>query len=196
MEDNNGIYREDSHDWVFSWSNSTVFQAGPSKSNELVFRTRQQLQLTSRHLRIQRLNVRHRSSRRRSSEKMFTAGGAQSYENAPATNSAHLIIIGSPGDRPSSARVPTIKQARSFANGVILPDGTVFIVGGQPYSVTFMDTDAVTTPELWDPVNQTFTILPVHQIPRPYHSIALFITRRNGLDGWWRSMWKLCDEPS
>ncbi|CZT04314.1 uncharacterized protein RAG0_10814 [Rhynchosporium agropyri] len=155
IEDNNGIYREDSHDWLFSWSNSTVFLAGPSKSNLMVFRTRQQLDLASRHL-IQRLNVRYRSSRRRSSEKMFTAGGAQSYENAPATNSAHLIIIGSPGDRPN----------------------------------------AVTTPELWDPVNQTFTILPVHQIPRTNHSIALLITRRNGLDGWWRSMWKLCDEPS
>lgn len=37
----------------------------------------------------------------------------------------------------------------------------------------FTDTNAVLTPELWDPATQTFTILAPHIMPRTYHSIAL-----------------------
>jgi hypothetical protein len=62
--------------------------------------------------------------------------------------------------------------ARAFANGVVLPNGKVFITGGQTYAVPFTDTNSILTPELWDPVAQTFTVLPPHLVPRNYHSIV------------------------
>lgn len=65
--------------------------------------------------------------------------------------------------------------ARAFGNAVVLPNGKVFVAGGQPYPVPFTDTNAVLNPELWDPVSQTFTILPAETVPRTYHSIALLM---------------------
>ena len=65
--------------------------------------------------------------------------------------------------------------ARAFGNSVVLPNGKVFVTGGQPYPVPFTDTNAVLTPELWDPASQTFTILPPETNPRTYHSVALLM---------------------
>ncbi|KAL2072997.1 hypothetical protein VTL71DRAFT_10321 [Oculimacula yallundae] len=174
-DDNNGIYREDSHGWIFSWSNSSVFQAGPSKAMNWYSALGNGSTVPAGTRGTNDAMCGIAALYDAVAGKIFTAGGAQSYENAPATNAAHLITIGSPNNAASVITLPTMNYARSFANGVILPDGTVFIIGGQPYPVTFTDTNAVMTPELWNPVNQTFTMLPVHQIPRTYHSIALLL---------------------
>ena len=107
--------------------------------------------------------------------KIFTTAGAPSYENAAASAAAHLITIGSPGSTPSVAMLPSLHYARSFANAVVLPDGKVFVMGGQPYPVTFTDTNAIFQPEMWDPSTQTFDLMPPHQIPRCYHSVALLL---------------------
>lgn len=68
-----------------------------------------------------------------------------------------------------------MNHARAFANAVVLPDGTVFVTGGQTHPITFTDTTAIYEPELWDPETQEFTVLPPHQKPRTYHSIALLL---------------------
>lgn len=107
--------------------------------------------------------------------KIFTAGGATSYQNADATANANLITITKPGITPQVEQLPSMVYARSFANGVVLPNGKVFIVGGQPYAVPFTDTGAVLNPELWDPEANEFTILPPHDVPRTYHSVALLM---------------------
>lgn len=65
--------------------------------------------------------------------------------------------------------------ARAFANGVVLPNGKVFVTGGQSYAVPFSDNTAIMNPELWDPVTQSFVIVPAHDIPRTYHSVALLM---------------------
>jgi len=64
---------------------------------------------------------------------------------------------------------------RAFANGVVLPNGQVLIVGGQAYAVPFSDALSVLVPELWDPVDETFTQLTPMQTPRNYHSTALLL---------------------
>ncbi|KAH6721767.1 carbohydrate-binding module family 32 protein [Leptodontidium sp. MPI-SDFR-AT-0119] len=173
--DNAGIYRADNHGWIFAWSNSSIFQAGPSAAMNW-------------YSALGSGSVTPAGTRASSDSmcgvavlydaaagKIFTAGGAPSYENAPATNSAHLITITSPSTPPTVATLPSMTYARSFANGVVLPDGKIFIIGGQPYPVTFTDTNAVMQPELWDTVSNTFTVLPAHKIPRCYHSTALLL---------------------
>ena len=49
--------------------------------------------------------------------------------------------------------------ARAFHTSVVLPDGTVLIMGGQPFPVPFSDYAGVLAAELWDPVKETFTVL-------------------------------------
>ena len=49
--------------------------------------------------------------------------------------------------------------ARAFHTSVVLPDGTVLIMGGQPYPVPFSDYLGVLAAELWDPATETFHVL-------------------------------------
>jgi len=65
--------------------------------------------------------------------------------------------------------------ARGFANSVVLPDGTVFITGGQVTVHPFDDATAQLTPELWDPTTRAFTPMAPLSIPRNYHSTALLL---------------------
>jgi galactose oxidase len=64
---------------------------------------------------------------------------------------------------------------RAFANSVLLPNGQVFVVGGQAYAKTFSDDRSVLAPELWDPRTEVFTRLAPMQVPRNYHSVALLL---------------------
>jgi galactose oxidase len=107
--------------------------------------------------------------------KIFTAGGSPSYQYSNATNLAYLITISAPPSTPNVTKLTPMTYKRAFANSVILPNGKIFVTGGQTYAVPFTDTNAVMNPELWDPDTQTFTILPPHTVPRNYHSIALLM---------------------
>lgn len=107
--------------------------------------------------------------------KILTLGGSPSYQDSSATTSVHLITINAPNTTPTVSTLTSMHYARAFANAVILPNGKVFVTGGQTYAVPFSDATAILTPELWDPATQTFTVLPAHTVPRVYHSVALLM---------------------
>jgi len=107
--------------------------------------------------------------------KIVTAGGATSYQDVDATSNVHLITLGAPNTTPTVEKLTSMNFQRAFANAVVLPNGKVFIVGGQVHAVPFSDATAILTPELWDPTTRTFTILPAHIVPRTYHSFALLM---------------------
>ncbi|KAB8295126.1 hypothetical protein EYC80_007057 [Monilinia laxa] len=174
--DAQGAFRTDNHAWLFSWKNGSVFQAGPSKAMNWYGTTGTGSQVAA--------GLRNSDTDSMCGNavmydavngKIFTAGGSTSYQNSEATNNVHLITIGTPHVAPTVQTLTSMTYKRAFANGVVLPDGKVIVTGGQPYAVPFTDTNAVLTPELWDPATQTFTILPPHTIPRTYHSMALLM---------------------
>jgi galactose oxidase len=68
-----------------------------------------------------------------------------------------------------------MSYARAFGNAVVLPDGKVFVAGGQSYPVPFSDDKAILTPELFDPTTQKFTSMASNAIPRVYHSTAILL---------------------
>jgi galactose oxidase len=107
--------------------------------------------------------------------KIATFEGSPNYEQSTATNNVHLITIGSPPAVPSVVKLSSITNQRAFANGVVLPNGKIMITGGQSFAVPFSDNTAIMNPGLWDPVSQTLTILPAHDVPRTYHSVALLM---------------------
>lgn len=107
--------------------------------------------------------------------KILTAGGAADYENSDARTNAYMITIGDSKTTPTVTKTASMTYARSFANGVVLPDGTVFVTGGQARAKPFDDATAALTPELWNPTTGKWTPLNPMAIPRTYHSVAILL---------------------
>ena len=71
--------------------------------------------------------------------KILTLGGSPSYQDSTATSNVHLITMSTPNSIPTVQTLTSMRNARAFANAVILPNGKVFVTGGQTYAVPFSD---------------------------------------------------------
>jgi galactose oxidase len=72
---------------------------------------------------------------------------------------------------------------RVFHTSVVLPDGTVFIVGGQEFGVAFNEENVRFTPELYDPKTNTFTKMQKNNMIRVYHSVSILVPDGRVLTG-------------
>jgi galactose oxidase len=171
-----GVYRADNHGWLFGWKNGCIFQAGPSSAMNWYCASGNGGQLT----------VGTRASDPDSmcgnavmydalNGKIVTMGGSPNYSGSQATSNAHVITITNPGWTPTVQTVANMAYQRIFANAVVLPDGKVFVTGGQTIGNPFSDDNAILTPEMWDPATQQFTQMAPNSIPRTYHSFALLM---------------------
>jgi YVTN family beta-propeller protein len=95
-----------------------------------------------------------------------TLGGAP-------TNLAYVVDIN--GSTPTVTPTSSLKYARTFANGVILPTGEVMAVGGNTSQIKFSDEGSVLTPEIWNPDTGTWRNAADMQVPRNYHSLAVLL---------------------
>jgi hypothetical protein len=104
-------------------------------------------------------------------------GGVSGAATARNPQTVEMIDLTSPGAGTAWASPPmTMNFARANVNAVLLPDGTVFIVGGQragKWNPT--DPDPVLEAEIFDPGSGTFTVTPPMQYPRQYHSVAVLL---------------------
>jgi len=100
---------------------------------------------------------------------------ADVFLDSQATSNAHIITINNPNTTPQVQTIGNMAYPRAFANGVVLPNGQVLIVGGQSTPVPFSDDTSQLTPELWDPTTQKFTQMNPISMPRNYHSTALLM---------------------
>jgi galactose oxidase len=179
--DAQGIYRADNHGWFFGWKNGSVFQAGPSTAMNW-YSTAGDGYVSSAGQRGSDRGPDGDSMNGNAvmydatQGKIITFGGAPSYQDSDATANAHLITIGDPG---SEAQVRFASNglwsARAFHTSVVLPDGNVFINGGQSYAVPFSDDTAQLTPELYDPIADSFYQQQPNSIIRVYHSVSLLL---------------------
>jgi len=85
-------------------------------------------------------------------------------------NSAERIDFSDPD--PEWRETGSMNFARSHANSVILPDRRVLVLGG---GTTDLYGDPVLNAEIYDPENETWTLLPAQFHPRMYHSTALLL---------------------
>ncbi|MGQ0778152.1 MAG: galactose oxidase-like domain-containing protein, partial [Pseudonocardiales bacterium] len=109
---------------------------------------------------------------------VFVVGGGVSgaaVDRNPQT--VEWIDLTNPGPGTAWATPPlTMNFARTNVNAVPLPDGTIFIVGGQRAGKwNFIDPDAVLEGEIFDPVTGAFSVTPTMQFPKQYHSIAVLL---------------------
>jgi galactose oxidase len=107
--------------------------------------------------------------------KILAVGGSPAYQDALATANAHIITIGSPGSAATVQTINSMYQKRIFATSTVLPDGSVFIVGGQSYGVPFSDANSSMIPELWSPSTTRFTQMAQQPEARNYHSISVLM---------------------
>lgn len=182
--DAQGIYRQDNHGWLFGWKNCSVFQAGPSKAMNWYGTTGTGSQQPA-GLRGSDTDAMNGNAVMYDAVngKILTVGGSESYQKSNATTNAHIITIGGRNSTVSVATINNMNHARSFANGVVLPNGQVFIVGGQSYAMPFSDDTATLIPEIWDPVTLKFTTMNPMAIPRTYHSVALLLPDATVISG-------------
>ena len=171
--DAQGIWRQDNHAWLFSWKNMSVLQAGPSKAMNWYY--------IGNDGSVFPAGLRGKDSDAMNGNavmydavagKILTVGGSPSYQDSNATSNAHVITI---SEQPIVTRINSMAYARAYANGVALPDGSVFITGGQSYPVPFTDTLAIMTPELWNSTTTEFVKMADNPTPRTYHSVALLM---------------------
>ncbi|MCJ1341807.1 hypothetical protein MMC09_007104 [Bachmanniomyces sp. S44760] len=174
--DAQGVYRADNHGWLFGWKNGSVFQAGPSKAMNWYSTAGSGGQVAAG------LRATDGDSMCGNAVmydavagKILTAGGSPSYQDSDATSNVHIITIGNAGSSPTVSTQPSMSYTRAFANGIVLPDGTVFVAGGQSYAVPFTDTNSQLTPELFNPKTNTWKKLNPNITPRNYHSIGLLL---------------------
>lgn len=99
--------------------------------------------------------------------KILSVGGV--FPNAIATAEVIDLNVSSPTWR----LVAPMKYRRRHLNATLLPDLKVLISGGTTYHNSL--TDAVLTPELWDPKTESFTNLAPMSVKRVYHSTALLL---------------------
>jgi galactose oxidase len=172
--DNAGAWRTDNHAWLYAWTGGSVLQAGPSKQMNWYSTTGQGgVQAAgTRNANDDQMcgvNVMYETG------KIFATGGAQSYNDNNSLNVAHTITINGVNVAPTVKQVASMNYARTFANAIVLPNGNVFITGGQTYAAVFSDSASVLSPEIYDPVKDTFTVLAPASVPRNYHSTALLL---------------------
>ncbi|KAI4174061.1 MAG: hypothetical protein LQ343_002625 [Gyalolechia ehrenbergii] len=178
------IYRGDNHGWLFGWRNGSVFQAGPAVAMNWygTSGTGSQTAAGSRASDTDSMcgnAVMYDAV----GGKILTLGGAPNYVNSYSTSNAHIITLGDPDTTPEVATINSMAFPRAFHNSLVLPDGKVFITGGQHYAVGFTDQTPQLIPEMWDPATQAFTQMAPISIPRNYHSTGVLMPDATVMNG-------------
>nr|MCU0773468.1 kelch repeat-containing protein [Ideonella sp.] len=182
-----GAYRGDNHMWLIPTGWGNVLHAGPAPNMNWID-TRGEGASVPAGTRgddtysIAGTTVMYAPGR------ILKAGGAGAYDytKSPggtaydANNRAYIIDTntlttdGSPTVTVTGN--PGMTASRVFHNAVVLPNGQVFIVGGQERALLFNDAGARLEAEIWDPDTGQFTAVGAAMtIPRNYHSVAILL---------------------
>ena len=171
-----GVYRQDNHGWLFGWKNGSVFQAGPSKAMNW-YTTSGTGGTSAAGPRGTDLDAMCGDAAMYDAVagKILAVGGSANYDSGNARTSANIITIGTPNTAATVTPIASMAFARAFANGIVLPNGQVLIVGGQTIPAPFSDANAIFIAELWDPKTNAFTQVAPIASPRTYHSVGLLL---------------------
>lgn len=149
--------------WLFVAPNGMVFSAGPDQSS-LYLDTRGRGQWSDPIY----SNFGYRdygTSVMYGDGKILIAGG-----HDPPTATAEVIDLQDPN--PTWRNIAPMAFARRQVNSVLLPDGTVLVLGGTSSGGFNRADAAVLAVELWNPVTESWTFMAPQAEPRLYHSTA------------------------
>jgi galactose oxidase len=115
--------------------------------------------------------------------KIVTFGGSTSYQGAAAHANAHTMSLGNPNTIVTVQNINPMWFSRIFHTSVVLPNGQVFITGGQTVGNPFSDANSILTPEMWIPSSGKFVKMQPNSIPRNYHSFSLLLIDGTVING-------------
>ncbi|KAM0487463.1 hypothetical protein ACHAP7_001977 [Fusarium lateritium] len=177
-----GLFRSDNHAWLFGWKSGTVFQAGPSTAMNWYYTNQKDGDVKTAGQRKSERGVAPDAMCGNAimfdavRGKILTHGGTPNYQDSDATTDAHVITIGAPGKNATTSYASEgLFFPRVFHSSVVLPNGNVFITGGQEYAIPFADTTPQLQPEMYLPDEDRFILMKPNNIVRVYHSIALLL---------------------
>ncbi len=104
--------------------------------------------------------------------KLMIAGGAADV-NGGSTETAYTVDLNF--STPVVEVVNSMDNPRRFANGIMLPNGEMLVIGGNTSGIKFNDTGTVLTPEIWNPETGLWSPAADMSVPRNYHSVALLL---------------------
>ncbi|KAE8155287.1 hypothetical protein BDV25DRAFT_135034 [Aspergillus avenaceus] len=203
-DDRLGTWRADNHGWLFGWKRASVFQAGPSK--EMHWYDVDEKSRDRNGKRRARGSVHDAGPRGTDHDsmsgsavmfdaakgKILTFGGQRHYDGSFGSKNAHIITLGDAYQRPvvkvagkggDPKAEGGMHHKRVFHTSVVLPDGKVFVAGGQTWGKPFHEENITYTPELYDPETDTFVELARNNIKRVYHSISMLLPDATVLNG-------------
>lgn len=105
-----------------------------------------------------------------SRDEVMICGGFSSKDNVDPTASCERIDFRK--SAPTWHETRPMRFARAHANAVLLPDGTVFVVGGGGHDLY---DEPVRQPELYDPKTDVWQTVPAQHYSRMYHSTAILL---------------------
>jgi Domain of unknown function (DUF1929)/Glyoxal oxidase N-terminus len=103
-------------------------------------------------------------------------GGADPEQltiSTPANKTVEILDLGAA--QPAWRFTAPMTAPRVMADAVLLPDGSVLIVGGSSTGRADLAVKPVLPIELFDPVSERWTTLCPMQVPRSYHATALLL---------------------
>ena len=122
-----GVYRADNHMWLFAAPDGRVLHAGPSAAMNWIT-TQGTGSISSAGNRGTDAYSQSGVAVMYDIGKIVKMGGAPQYDDGTATNSTYVIDMNA---GLSVRQVSPMAYPRIFANGVVLPNGHVLVVGGQ-----------------------------------------------------------------
>lgn len=97
-------------------------------------------------------------------------------EDVVATNTAEIFDFDPEDPSNSTWRATSSTAIRRFmSDAILLPDGTVLIVGGARRGEADHSSNPVLEAELFDPLSETWRMLAAMKLPRTYHQVALLL---------------------
>ena len=172
--DPGGAAVADRHPWLFALGGGKVLHAGPSVNMNLYDLTVASGSTTSAGTRADDQFSQNGTAVMYDIGKILKAGGASSYSDAtfPSTAGCYIINV---NNGVNVTKTGSLTNPRALHNSVVLPSGEVMVIGGMPNPITFSDTNAILTAEIWNPTTGTWRDVAPISVPRNYHSTALLL---------------------
>ncbi|MBM3757085.1 MAG: DUF1929 domain-containing protein [Acidobacteria bacterium] len=105
--------------------------------------------------------------------KILFAGGLDGRYNPKVFNTA--VVIDATSGTPVTTATGSMSFSSAFHNLVVLPNGEVFVAGGNSSGTKFSDAGGILPAEMWNPTTGLWRTLPSMAEPRGYHFLAILL---------------------
>ena len=175
IDENGNVLMNHFYPWVHVAPNGQVFLSGNFKRWFYIDTEANNGSGRRSNFSEQRYNRYYGSSVMYQPGKILVLGGGLERSNDQGGNTAQVIELNAGNQNASVRDVPPMAYKRTHLNATLMPDGRVFVNGGNEDGIQFSNATAVYESEIWSPKTETFKRAAEAKCPRTYHSTALLL---------------------